>query len=40
MVILNQPNVLEVLREHSAPRAVVSHGKLIDQAIMESMWKQ
>jgi cytosine deaminase len=30
LVVLNQPNVLEALREHSAPRAVVSHGKVID----------
>lgn len=40
LVVLNQPNVLEVLREHSAPRAVISHGKFIDQAKMESLWKQ
>lgn len=27
LVVLNQPNVLEALREHSAPRVVISHGK-------------
>lgn len=31
LVVLNQPNVLEALREHSAPRVVVSHGKVIHQ---------
>ncbi len=31
LVVLNQPNVLEALREHSAPRAVISHGKVINQ---------
>jgi cytosine deaminase len=40
LVVLNQPNVLEALREHSAPRVVISHGKLVDGANMESMWKQ
>ncbi len=40
LVVLNQSDVLEALREHSAPRVVVSHGKVIDQANMESMWKQ
>ncbi|HNQ95805.1 MAG TPA: hypothetical protein PKH47_14115 [Anaerolineales bacterium] len=40
LVVLNQPNVLEALREHSAPRVVVSHGKVVDQTKMESMWKQ
>ncbi|MCC6499811.1 MAG: amidohydrolase family protein [Anaerolineales bacterium] len=40
LVVLNQPNVLEALREHSAPRVVVSHGKIVDQTKMESIWKQ
>ncbi|MCC6299084.1 MAG: amidohydrolase family protein [Anaerolineales bacterium] len=31
LVVLNQPNVLEALREHSAPRVVMSHGKMINQ---------
>jgi len=30
LVVLNQPNVLEALREHSVPRVVVSHGRVID----------
>ena len=34
LVVLEAPNVLEALREHAAPIAVVSHGKLIDQARM------
>lgn len=31
LVVLNQPNVLEALREHSAPMAVISHGKLVSR---------
>ncbi|HQU36841.1 MAG TPA: hypothetical protein PLR65_09660 [Anaerolineales bacterium] len=31
LVVLNQPNVLEALREHSTPRVMVSHGKLLPQ---------
>ncbi|MEW6084170.1 MAG: amidohydrolase family protein [Chloroflexota bacterium] len=31
LVVLNQPNVLEGLREHSAPMAVISHGKLVSR---------
>lgn len=30
LVVLEAPDVLEALREHAAPLAVVSHGKLID----------
>jgi cytosine deaminase len=40
LVVLNQPDVLEALREHSAPRFVISHGSLIDREKMESSWKQ
>lgn len=40
LVVLDQPNVLEALREHSAPKVVVSHGKLIDQSKKEPMRKQ
>lgn len=29
LVVLNQPNVLEAMREHSAPKVVISHGKLV-----------
>jgi cytosine deaminase len=34
LVVLEAPDVLEALREHAAPLAVVSHGKLIDQTKM------
>jgi len=36
LVVLTEPNVLEALREHAAPLHVISHGKLIDKARMES----
>jgi cytosine deaminase len=37
LVILAAPNVLEALREHTAPRVVISHGKPMDRARMESV---
>ena len=37
LVMLNAPNVLEALRQHAAPLYVISHGKLIDRARMESL---
>jgi len=37
LVVLDAPNVLEALREHNAPRFVISHGKLIDQATVKSI---
>jgi cytosine deaminase len=37
LVILAAPNVLEALREHAAPREVISHGKPIDRAKMKSV---
>ena len=37
LVVLDQPNVLEALRYHDAPKYVVSHGKLVDQAKMDSI---
>ena len=40
LVVLGQPNVLEALREHNAPRFVISHGKLLDSPKMESLSKQ
>jgi len=40
LVVLEQPNVLEALREHSAPRYVVSNGNLIDRSRMETIAKQ
>ena len=33
-IVLDAPEVLEALREHAAPAAVVSHGKLVDQSSM------
>ena len=29
LVVLNHPDVLEALREHTAPRVVISHGKIV-----------
>jgi cytosine deaminase len=45
LVVLNVPNVLEAMREHSMPRFVISHGSLVDRASMERImntgeWKQ
>ncbi len=37
LVVLDAPNVLEALREHSAPRFVISGGKVVDCAKMESL---
>jgi cytosine deaminase len=37
LVVLDAPNILEALREHSAPRFVISHGNLIDAAKVKSM---
>ncbi len=31
LVVLNQLDVLEALREHAAPKAVISHGKIVNQ---------
>jgi cytosine deaminase len=31
LVVLNQPDVLEALREHSAPRVVVSRGRVVNR---------
>jgi cytosine deaminase len=35
LVVLDEPNVLEALRNHAAPAHVISHGKLIDQEAVE-----
>ena len=40
LVVLEQPNLLEALREHSVPRFVISHGKLVDRLKMEFLSKQ
>jgi len=37
LVILDAPNVLEALRNHNAPQRVISNGKLIDRAHMDSV---
>ena len=37
LVVLNHPNVLEALREHSTPKAVISHGNLVNRATLESI---
>jgi len=39
-VVLSQPNVLEALRFHEAPALVVSHGKIVDQAKMDQIYKE
>ena len=45
LVVLNAPNVLEAMREHAAPRYVITNGNLVDRARMESVaetgeWEQ
>jgi cytosine deaminase len=37
LVVLAAPDVLEALREHNAPRYVISHGKLVDRVRMETL---
>ena len=37
LVVLNASSILEALREHAAPRYVISHGKLIDRPRMETL---
>jgi cytosine deaminase len=37
LVVLSAPNVLEAIRTHQAPLYVISHGKLIDHARMETL---
>jgi cytosine deaminase len=40
LVVLEAPDVLEALREHPAPAAVVSHGRLVDQTKMRALARQ
>ena len=40
MVVLDAPSVLEALREHAAPRYVISHGRLVDQAAVRALAAQ
>ncbi|HEX2981200.1 MAG TPA: amidohydrolase family protein [Anaerolineaceae bacterium] len=35
LVVLQEPNVVEAFRTHAAPRYVISHGQLIDQAALD-----
>ena len=37
LVVLTAPSVLEALREHHAPLYVISHGRVIDRARMETL---
>jgi cytosine deaminase len=37
LVVLDEPNVLEALRNHEAPAWVISHGKVIDQEAVQKM---
>lgn len=39
IVVLDEPDVLEALRNHSAPAYVISHGKVVDQAQMKAIVK-
>lgn len=39
LVVLDQPNVLEALRFHERPVAVISHGKVVDQKKMDEILK-
>jgi cytosine deaminase len=40
LVVLEAPDVLEALREHAVPAAVVSHGRLVDQTRMRELARQ
>ena len=37
LVVLDEPNVLEALRNHAAPAYVISHGELVDQEKVEKL---
>ena len=37
LVVLDEPTVREALRNHAAPRSVISHGRLIDRSAMEAI---
>jgi cytosine deaminase len=39
LVVLDEPNVLEALRNHAAPAHVISHGVLVDQEKVEQIGK-
>ena len=37
LVVLGEPDTVEALRYHSAPKHVISHGKIVDQERMAEM---
>jgi cytosine deaminase len=37
LVVLDAPNVLEALRSHAAPAAVISHGQVVDREAMRAL---
>ena len=37
LVVLDEPDVVEVLRYHAAPAHVISHGRIVDQAKMKEL---
>jgi cytosine deaminase len=37
LVVLDEPNVLEALRNHAAPAHLISHGNLVDQGAVEKI---
>jgi cytosine deaminase len=37
LVVLDQPDVVEALRFHAAPRTVVSHGRVVDLSKMREL---
>lgn len=37
LVVLAESDIIEAIRNHAAPKAVVSHGKVVDQAAMARM---
>jgi cytosine deaminase len=39
LVVLDEPNVLEALRNHAAPAYVINHGVLVDQEEVEQIGK-
>jgi cytosine deaminase len=40
LVVLREPSVLEALRNHEAPVAVISHGELVNQDKVDAIVKR
>ena len=40
LVVLGEPDVVEALRFHAAPRHVVSHGRRVDLARMQALARE